>query len=133
MFKYINNFKKNKKDNFSSFLFLFLSLFSISFIIYFVYLFSQNNVVEHDDAFLFLNNDIHFFSNFFVSVYHGKYIPNFLMLFFGCIIPAFFNIHPVIWIQTGGAVIKGLFFALFSFSHASMFYVRKKSILFLPI
>ena len=108
------------------------SIFSFLAIIYFVYLFAKYNVVRLDDIYeVFPSKDLSWFSQYFVNVYHGRYVGNFLTKFVGSIIPELFNIHINVWIQTGGAIIKGIFLSIICFMLSNFFFIfRKKNILY---
>ncbi len=88
---------------------------------------SKYFVINYDDScHIFYDNEVSFFGNFFFDVYHGRYISNFLTKLIGYIIPSIFNIHPNVWIETGGALIKGIFYFLFVYLLAGIAFLNRK-------
>ena len=108
-------------------------IFIVFFVVFVVYCTQKYAVIKYDDAYcIFWDKELTKFNQIFVSVYHGRYIANFLAKFIGFDIPNFFAIHTNLWIQTGGALIKGLFTAVVMFSISKLAYINKKTDYFYP-
>ncbi len=119
------NFIKNKL------IYLFFFILFIFIILCRLYV-SKYFVIEYDDSYhIFYDKEISFINNFFTPVYHGRYISNFLTKLIGYIIPNMLNIHPILWIQTGGAVICGIFYFIFVCMIVDIAFLnRKRNVLF---
>lgn len=90
----------------SYFIYLLGNILVLSIIIIITFFSSQYFVIAHDDmvvCFVDKNNSI--FHNFFTYVYHGRYISN-IMVKLQC---GLFDIHPIVWIRTYGAIMKAVF------------------------
>ena len=110
-----------------SYLFLSNVLYIIVFvfIIYLTLITSKFNVIAFDDMHqICYDVYLSLFDNFIGFVYHGRYISNILVKL-QC---GFFDIHPIIWARTYGAIIKGMFLYLVLYLLTStifMFYNKK--------
>ena len=116
---------KNSYNHISAnYLSFILNIVVLFLIIYSVVLFSQYNVIEYDDIeTIFYKYDVSFKEQFFLNVYHGRYISNIFQKLMGFSL----NIHPNIWIQTYGAFFKGCFMVVFVYTLAKMCFIFEKS------
>ena len=96
---------------FNRILLLVLTGFVLFFIVFSVYKLSKYNFIEHDDYSFIWSKDTGLLTKYYSCAYRAKFISNAIILFFGFDLPGFFNIHPYLWIQTGGGIIKGVFWA----------------------
>jgi hypothetical protein len=111
-----------------------LNIFIVGIIVFFVINFSKYYVIENDDTYaIFYEKGCNFFECVFLRAYKGKLLSNLIIKLTGGTIPFLLGIHPVIWIQTGGAFIKGIFYALFSFCIAKGMFFYKKINVFYPL
>ena len=112
----------------------FLNIIVAGIIIFLVIFFSKYNVIESDDAFnIFYERGCSLFECIFIKSYKAKLLSDFLIKIIGGELPLMLGIHPVIWIQTGGAFINGIFYALLSFFIAKGMFFYKKRNLFYPL
>ncbi len=102
-------------------------------IVYLSYCFSQYHTVILDDLYqIFIDKDKSIFNQFILDVYHGRYIGNFLTKFTGSVLPFCFGIQVNIWANTYGAVIKGIFLAIFCFTIANFSCIFSKNKFIVP-
>lgn len=114
--------------------FLYYSLLIIVFVavVGSIYKFSYANIIECDDKeFLFPPECSNFYHKFIEQIYAGKIISNFTIILLNFDLPHLFSFHPAFWAQTGGAIIKGIFyFITFMLLSSTAFLTRKNNILF---
>ena len=125
------------KANSSKYIYYILSFFSFCVIVFFSLYLSKYNLIVFDDATsIFYDRDEGFFRSL-IHPYHGKYIADFFIKLSGYLIPYYLQVHPVTWIGTGvwggGALIKGIFFAILSFLIASCMFIFNKRCIYLPL
>ena len=109
-------------------------LISTLIIIFLVYKTSQFNFIEFDDIYIIreLSPDT-ILNKYFKSIYKAKFISNFIIIFFGYELPKMLNINLTIWMETGGALIKGIFWCITSYLLASAIYLYNKKNFLFPI
>lgn len=66
------------------------------------------------------------------TIYKGKFIPNLIINLLCFDIPKYIHIHPIQWIQTGGGIIKGIFWAITSFLLASITFKKSENKILIP-
>lgn len=120
-----SNSNNSKKSLYILLFNIFLQTLVFLFIVYFVYSFSFEHVIMHDDTSFVYNNETPF-QKYFLYVYKAKYIGSFLTSFVGFYFPKLLNIHPNVWIKTGGAIIKGITMSLLVFSISKSLFITKK-------
>ena len=109
------------KDRIFKFFFNLFNFFCFFIVVFVTVVNAKYHVVAHDDMFVnFINIKSGFLSNFIFDIYHGRYISNALMKLNSGII---FDIHPITWMRTYGAIIKGffIFFTLFLLTKSVFF------------
>lgn len=123
-----------KNKNILNYLMFAINSLVFFLIVYCVVCFSQHNTIIIDDLYtVFIDKEVPLFRHLFLDVYHGRILGNLLTKFVGYIIPTSFGIHPVTWIQTGGAIIKGILTAIICFLLAKALFIYKKPNFLLPV
>lgn len=77
-----------------------------------------------------------YYDDFYATIinenYHGKYFVSWLPVFI-CSLSKKFNMHYIIWLQTGGAIIKGIILSVLMYFLASCAFIHKKKNFLLPL
>lgn len=113
--------------------FLLFSLFLVLlFICFCVYTFAQNNIPIFEDCnyFIFRKNDI--FNQFFLNVYHGRYLSNIIIIILTSFLPKLCGLHPITFFQTVAPVIKGIFLFILFFQIGRYYYRNRAYDFILP-
>lgn len=111
---------------------IFLCICVTLLIVAITFLQSQSFTLEFDDV-----CEIFFAENYGkitgCFLYHGRFFINLLTKIIAFVIPTFFNIHPITWLQTGGAIIKGIFISTLLFLLTDFLFLFKKKDYLYPI
>ncbi len=129
-------FKKSlntlRKEKFNTFIHI-LTILVFIFIVFSVYKISKYNLIKFDDYDIFYSNvSYSFIKRYFVHIYKAKIISNFLIIFSGYDLPRMLNYNLTAWIQSGGAIIKGIFWGILCFILSSTVFLFNKKNLFFP-
>lgn len=122
-----------KKAIFKFIYYLFL-IAAFLFVVLTIYKFCFENIIEFDDfEFLYPQEDSNFFHKYIEIIYHGKILSNFVIILLNFDLPKLLSIHPITWSQTGGAVIKGIFYFITFYLLSSTLYLSRKKDIILPV
>lgn len=122
-----------KKLNIKKLLFVILTVIVLFLMPYSIYCFALGNVPIFEDCTYMILRKNDFMNQFFINVYHGRYISNFIVCMLGSVIPKTLGLHPITFFQTVAPVLKGLFLFILYFQICRYCYRDKTYDLFIPV